>query len=388
MANITPIEYLGDKVYLLDPNTNPATLFFRKAKKRIVGRLDYNTQDDVVIPEFTTVVSIASGTAAAPVINVTTGEGAAFAPWDIMLDKTTGTMLQVVSRSSDALTCVGGVDNVTAVLSSAGNILLKIGNAMEENVGVPLSLTTIETTITNYIQRMSFPIRTGYAAKRASYHYGGSDYEYQKKKKMLEFTLAQDKAFLLNGAPYLATPSTSLTDPADTATREGITMGLRYFISNYADSALNRTEVDLTESEFYEWVKDAFTYGSDSKMLFASPMLAQALMMWNLTRQQFVQASSKAVPGLNFVKVTTPHGELTIVIHKGLRARSTADVSYNFIVDLENVGYVAFKGLDTQVWNDVVKDGSHQTVDEIGAYFGTEFRLANTHAALKMTSFS
>lgn len=389
LANLIPVQYLGDKVYLLDPNENPFSLITRLAKKRVVGALSFKTQDDVLVPEWGTLQAGSSVTSWI----LATGEGSYMAPWDILLDVNTGTMCQVTSISTDTLTVVDNIDGGGAsTAQAAGDIIIKLGNAMEERAGVPTARSTQETTITNYIQRVSTPMKTSYPAKNAAYHYSGSDYMYQNRKAMIEHTRDLDRIFLLNGVGNDFTVAAAITSPADNAVTNGtaVTMGLRGFIATYADSALNRTETDLTETEFYEWVKDAFLYGSSEKILFASNRLIQALMMWNIGRGQFIMETSKAnkTLGLQFASVTTPHGVLKVINHKILAPKASTAPCDNFIVDMENIGYVYFKGLDTTVMRDVVKDGSHQYIDEISTYCGTEFRLANTHARLRFTSFS
>ncbi|MGB4782589.1 SU10 major capsid protein [Candidatus Methylomirabilis sp.] len=388
-ANLIPVQYLGDKVFLLDPNENPFSLITRLAKKRVVGALSFKTQDDVIYPEWYT---LQAGSGVTSWI-ITTDNGTYVKPWDILYDVNTGTMCQVTSISTDTLTVVDNIDGGGAsTAQAAGDIILRLGNAMEEGVGVPTARSTQETTITNYIQRVSTPMSTTYPAKNSAYHYTGSDFMYQNKKAMIQHTRMLDSIFLMNGVGNDFTVAAAITLPADGAVTNGtaVTMGLRGFIATYADAALNRTETDLTETEFYEWVKDAFLYGSSEKILFASNRLIQALMMWNIGRGQFIMETSKATKtlGLQFASVTTPHGVLKVINHKLLAPKASTTPCDNFIVDMENIGYVYFKGLDTTVMRNVVQDGSHKQIDEISTYCGTEFHLANTHAKLRFTSFS
>jgi len=383
---------MDKKLFLLNPNENPFTLVTTKLGKRGVADDTYKWHDDEIVPEHSTLASASSAISAASTGTWTVASGHAerFSPWDIVKNMNTGSWGQVgaINVSSDALT----IDAHVAIVAGAtGDVIQRLGNSMEEGGGLPVYKSTAHTERTNYIQRITSPIRYTRPAMKAADYFGGmgADYKREVAKAMKQHARHIEWAFLFNGAPGLHLPYTSITLPADDGARYlGMTMGLDYFISTYSPSDNVVDEADLTEAEFYDWLEPCFEYGSSRKVLYASPHLLQALMRWNLGEIRFQASKNEQTLGLTFANVVTPHGTIRLINHKMLKARASGHYHYNFLVDMDKVKYVYYHGLDTQMNRDVVKDGTHQQVDDISTYFGSQFRLAECHGRLRFKNFS
>ena len=391
-----PIQ-MDKELLLLDPNENPFTLLTTQVPKVKIADDTHKWQDDEIVPEHSQLSGASSAIAAAATGTWNVDQGEIFAAWDTVKNMNTGSWGQVVSVSTDALT----VDAHVAISAgSTDDVILRLGNSIEEGGGLVTSKSTARTERTNYIQRISDPIRFTRMAKNADdYTEGmGGDYKLQHRKGLLQHARHIEYAFLFNGAPTLALPAGAITPPADTGSNyEGYMGGLEYWISTYSPAENVKLEADLTRSEFFSWMEPMFAYGSDTKYLFCAPSLLAALLEWNLGQIQFKPSTAKQTLGMNFAEVTLPFGpsRVKLINHKMLRCPVRTDgvpqaYDYAFCVDFseEKIKYVYFNGLDTTVEKDVVKDGTHKQTDEIFTYCSNQFRLPECHGMLRWKSHS
>lgn len=258
-------------------------------------------------------------------------------------------MLEVVSVT-DATTFVvkRGVAGTTAATIANDVYLLKIGSAYGEGTGAPKATTRNPVKYTNLIQifKDTYEI-TGTAVETRVRT--GDPLKNDKKRKAFDHARDIEHAMLF-GQQYEATDDVS-------GKPKRYMGGLRSFISSATSSILT---TGWTLNDLLDAVSPVFdfdTEAGDTRIVFAGNGAINAFnkkIMDQSNAAQITYAGTAKLWNMNFREYTIPTGSLMIKTHPLLN-RNTLYTNSWFIIDFSALTYVAQKGRDTRM-NDNVQN--------------------------------
>lgn len=244
----------------LEPDEAPLTTMLQKVSTRAAYSQKVEWLSDELMPRLTTLAaSAASGDTA---ITVATGTGTYFRPGDVVRFATTGENASVSAVSANTIYVTRALGGVTALSAASGIDLVKIGNAAAEGATLGTLVQTKKVANYNYaqIQRDPFGFTNTLVASKL---YGGPEPANEAKKKLIEHKRQLENTMFW-GVRDL---NTSGSAPI------GYCGGLYQYVTSNVTSGVGT----LTESVFETFLRKAFRYGSQNKVMFCSPLVASAL---------------------------------------------------------------------------------------------------------------
>jgi len=245
----------------LEPDEAPLTTMLQKVGKRAAFSQKVEWLSDELVPRLTTLSASAASDLTA--IAVATGTGTYFRPGDVVRIATTGENCSVSAVSANTVYVTRALGGVTALSAASGVDLIKVGNAAAEGATLGTLIQTKKVANYNYAQIQRDP--WGFTNTLiASKLYGGPEPANEAKKKLIEHKRQLENS-LFWGKRDLTTPASG--------TPTGYVGGLFDYISS------NITSVggNLTESVMETFLRTAFRYGSQNKVMFVSPLVASAM---------------------------------------------------------------------------------------------------------------
>jgi hypothetical protein len=359
------VRDVADKIYLLQPDDAPLTVFTRGiGGKEVADNPKFEWLEDDLRPG-TVTVSGSIGTSTT--IAVSTGQNTRLRVGDILIAPSGESMLVTVITSASDITVTRSMGAVTSDTLADGDQLVIAGNAMVEGSDAAASVYTKKETLYNYIQIFKDTV-TLTEVQDASKSYGGNDRKYQQMKKAIEHKRAIEQAFLL-GDRFEETTAEA---------RRG-TGGLNFFITT------NVTNVGgvLTESDFEDFCRTLFRYSpamsSPKKLMLANPIMISGINFWAKNALQISQSEKSY--GIRIATYRSGHGDLDIVRHWLLADLSDWD-DYSFFLDPANVKYRNLPGLDTKLHLDTGAKSISSFQDEYRTYCGLQVMQEKTHGIL------
>ena len=330
---------IADRIALLDPNQNPATVMFQQYSKIAIGSTKRSWLADELRPEVDTINGACTTTT---VTEITVDNISYFAPGDLWRHYTSGEVLYVSGTAAGSIieidrnvgTATSGEPGYPVAMLD-GDYLEFIGNTLSEGTTSPVALHTEEVQYDNYtqIQRTVLHLTN---TEIAMLMHGEQALPYDVRKKGIEHGRKIERQHIFGAKPY-----------NDTTEDKRASGGLFWWIKKYAGSGRVATATTLTEDAFLTWVRHVFRYGGSRKVLFAPPVMLEALSRWAGAHLQM--KSTEKMFGVDVQKWITPHGMVPIVNHKMLEGPAEGGGTYNhaFLVDLDDITYCYVKGRDT-----------------------------------------
>lgn len=296
----------------------------------------------------------------------------------VLKSVTSGEQLLVTANnlSSNTLTVIRGWGTTSAANIANNTNLMIVGDANREGASLPESITREPVEKFNYTQIFREPVRLTETEAATDLYPEGSDMKTKREVALQVHKRKIEKAFLF-GEPK--------EDTSTYATPVRATGGLVYFITTNVDDASGA----LTETEFEDFVKDAFNKG-ERKMGFLSPLVASAVSYWAKNKLQMAPADKTY--GIAITEYVSPHGNLKFTTEKMLAEHSVWN-GYSFIVDLDRIGYryLAGNGVnrDTKLRPNRQASGDDMIAEEYLTEAGLFLANEDHHAILKgVTSYS
>lgn len=254
-------------IRMLDPDTSQfdTMLSDSRISKDKLDSYIKEWWEDRLIPR---VVSLAaSATSAATTLTTATGEAAYAKTGDILRVVQTGEGVRVTaSDGSTSLTVVRGWGGTTAATAASGsNTMIIVQGSNEQGARRPKELVTQHARNYNYsgITRVAwFFTRT---AIQSAWQGTGNLLMFERQKKATEFKTDRENTLFFGARAYSAAGPTS-TGPLHTAG------GLIEYISTNVTSTSA-----LSRSALQDFLTTGLQSGSDSKVFFVSPKIAQVL---------------------------------------------------------------------------------------------------------------
>ena len=245
----------------LEPDEAPLTTMLQKTSKRAAYSQKVEWLSDELVPRLTTLS--ASATSAATAFSVATGTGTYFRPGDVIRIASTGENCAVSAVSADAVYVVARtLGAVTSISAASGVDVIKVGNAAAEGATLGTLIQTKKVANYNYaqIQRDPWGFTNTLVASKL---YGGPEPASEAKKKLIEHKRQMENTLFWGTRDLVTTGSAPI----------GYVGGIYQYVTSNITSSVG----SLTETIFETFLRKAFRYGSQNKVMFCSPVVASAL---------------------------------------------------------------------------------------------------------------
>jgi hypothetical protein len=373
-----------DKIFLLEPNKHPlVTLLTNVGKvwdgkawqgssimKASTGNPTFTWFEDVYGGRYATAAAgIAAGTGSIDVTGAGSSPAYIFTVGDVVKIARTGENVLVTAiTDADTIAITRGYGSTAAAVINASDSLFIVGNVNEEN-GIARNANATRTTAqTNFTQIFKTTIALSNTEKAANL-YGGRDLPYQRAKKGTEHALDIERAFWFS------------QKKSDTAGTQGhprrATGGIQEFIEGGTSFVQNQGG-SLTAPDMNSFLREGFTYGNSTKMLFAGGIVLQAIN--EIARGQILTKTGDTTYGVRISEWQTPFGIINIV-HNPLFVQDYA--GYAFLLDMECFRYRFMEGRDTTLQTNIQAPDVDGEVDQYLSEVGLERKQAPRHAILK-----
>jgi hypothetical protein len=245
----------------LEPDEAPLTTMLQKTSKRAAFSQKVEWLSDELVPRLTTLS--ASATSAATALSVATGTGTYFRPGDVIRIASTGENCAVSAVSADTVYVVARtLGAVTSISAASGVDVIKVGNAAAEGATLGTLIQTKKVANYNYaqIQRDPWGFTNTLVASKL---YGGPEPANEAKKKLIEHKRQMENTLFWGTRDLVTTGSAPI----------GYVGGIYQYVTSNITSSVGA----LTETLFETFLRKAFRYGSQNKVMFCSPLVASAL---------------------------------------------------------------------------------------------------------------
>lgn len=373
-----------DKIFLLEPNKHPlVTLLTNVGKvwdgkawvgagimKAVTGNPQFKWFEDVYGGRYArTGATATSSGVTITVSGAGTSSAYIFTVGDVVRNSRTGENFLVTAiASATTLTVTRAFGSQAGVAMNLGDGLFIIGNVSEENSGARNVNATRSVPQTNYTQIFKTSIAVSNTEKAANL-YGGKDLPYQRAKKGTEHALDIERAFWF-GQAYYDTTGTQGHPRRETG-------GIDEFITSGSSYVQNQGG-PLTAPDLNTFLREGFTYGNSTKMLFAGGIVLQAIN--EIARGQILTKTGDTTYGVRISEWQTAFGTVNIV-HNPLFVEELAGNAY--LLDMECFRYRFMEGRDTQLQTNIQAPDVDGEVDQYLSEVGLERKQAPRHALLK-----
>lgn len=372
-GNVTAVRRVVDmaaKIDVLEPDSSPLLTLTKKIEKKVAINPKFNWLEEESLNKVDTVNWSTNYTSGATEIRVDTVSR--FRAGDVIKDVTTGEQMLVSALAgTDSLTVLRAWGTTSATTISDGEYLVVIGNANEEHAEKRVAKIADQTEKTNYTQIFRTPFGISRTAENSEM-YGGKDLAHQRMVQMIEHEKEIERTFWF-GEPKEYTSGTHY---------RRATGGVDYWISTNATDASGT----LTETEFENWLRTGFRYGSKTKWLFASPLIIQAINSWAKDNIQIVPAAKTF--GINLSQWMTAFGMVNLVL-TNLFTETTTFSGYAYLIDPEQLKYRYLANSDTKLKTNIQApsaDGEEdEYLSEVGLQFMSEKKASQLYGVTSFT---
>ena len=373
-----------DKIFLLEPNKHPlVTLLTNVGKvwdgkswkgsgmmKRATGNPEFKWFEDVYGGRYARVSGTVSNAAnqSCTVVGAGSYSATIFTLGDVVKNARTGECFTVgtVTSPSTIVVAARGFGSTAAAAMADGDGLFIIGNVNEENSGARNVNSTQTSPQTNYTQIFKTTIALSNTEKEANL-YGGKDLPFQRAKKGTEHALDIERAFWWGQ---------KFADTGLYGHPRRSTGGVHEFI-NAGNSYVQNQSGPLTAPDFNTFLREAFTYGNDTKMIFAGGIVLQAIN--EIARGQILTKPLETTYGMKISTWVTAFGTVNIV-HDPLFVQDYA--GYAFMLDMESFAYRFMNNRDTTLQTNIQAPDADGEVDQYITEAGLQREQAPKHALL------
>lgn len=307
---------MGDRIRLLEPDSQPLTVFTRAARKRKTVAPKFSWLEDESEPRYDAV----NGNQTDVDTAIEVDHGAYFAQHDLVLNTRTQEVFRVDSVATNTLTVTRGIGSTAAAMND-NDELLKLGSAQPEGDTSKPARSDNPAKSQNYTQIFRTEWQASGTLLASAFQVQPADWPHQARKKGIEHAKDIEYAFLF-GRKYAGTEG---------STELRATGGLTSFITT------NQTDAGgtLTEAEFNAFMAQVMRFGSGSKLAMASSIGVGALNKFPASKQQ--TKNDETTYGMNVTHYTSPFGSLNLVYHRLLEGSEYG--GYILVVDVEEVAY-------------------------------------------------
>jgi len=298
-------------------------------------------------------------------------------PGTILVNSTTGEVMRVstaAANGTDTAMDLGVVRNVgegTALDLTTADELFIAGYAAPEGDTTPTPISFDAIAISNYTQifRTAFSVTN---TLNATYLRTGNK-EDEQRTKALKLHMSDIERAMIFGKRQEVGGTTS--QPLRT------TGGLLESISTVKDGTTDYTNGVITEADFdLLLIEEIFKYGSNQKIAFVGPRVANHLQQ--IGKNRFQPTQVQGTYGVNVTRYQTFAGDLLVHLHPQFRQLSHMRDSM-LVVDFPDLEYRYLEGRDTSLLENRQNNDEDLVKHEYLTECGLELKQDLTHAYIK-----
>ena len=307
---------MDDRIAELEPNAAPLVVILKKLKKVQAISPKVEWLEHLLMPRYD--VTTATATAGATAIAV--ANAAYFRVGDVIRDTFTGEAMEVTAVAAPNLTVNRGIGSVPAAAVGSGDEIFIVANVNVEGA----SLRTIKQTKLNNLSNFCEIVRTPMGitgTEAASKLYGGPDrnrlqatsgIEHMRDWEHICFFGAKKEDLTTSGAP------------------KRFAGGLLEFIQTNKTLTVGT----LTEAAWVAFLRSGFRFGSERKILFASPLVVQAIEGFARNNIRVTNDSNGETYGINMRTYVSGQGTVDIVMERAWNDSAKYN-GYAFLIDMD-----------------------------------------------------
>jgi hypothetical protein len=330
--------------------------------------------------DFPRIVSLASAAAApATSLVLTAGQGKIVQANDILRNMRTGAAYLVSGISTDTLT-VAKIGSIAETNNNAGDSLLVVGDAQPQGSQLPVARYLARVLGFNYTEITRTPWKfTG--TMTAISLWGGNE---PGKEAVRQARVHKRKweAIGFFGARSFVAAAAPNNDPQGTAG------GMVEFIQS---NVLDQAGTALSPDAFDGFASKVFAYGSQDKVLFASPTVVASMSKWNRTGmgQYYMAPENGTVHGVQVdAFISGAYGyRIPVVVKKEWNANDFPVTGgyggYAFLIDMQYVLRRPLQGRDTKLLTEQQPKGEDTYAAEYFTEATYEVAQEKTHGLIK-----
>lgn len=362
---------VSEEISYLVPEATPFISLLMRARKVPVNSTEFIWYDQGAPTWYTQVDGGINDSAT----TLTVDDGSFFRAKDVIRNTSTGEICYVSAVSGNDLTIVRGYgyDSDTGTGTEAASMtdddyILRLSNAMEENSSAPDTYATQPSKYFNYVQTIRTPFDSSM----------DNEIEGKRAGKPPRIRLRQDKSI----EHRIDLEKTSLWGERyeDITNHRKMTGGVVQFISTNSYDVSSTNSGILTEGELENIAEMSFKYKSPTggtKLMLTSHKVCGIVNQFAAGRID--TTSGEEAYGLRLKKLTTFNGDLVLAPSRLFEHdyESTA-----LILDMENIEYRPFGGMDTKLRTNIQDNDVDGWKDEYMTKFGIRVRNEPTHTVV------
>lgn len=356
---------MSEDIALLQPSAAPLTVLLTRLRKtRTVTNPKFEWMEDDLLPWIDAINNATGYDTAATTLVVDNAQY--FAEGDIVHVPRTGENMRVTGKdvTTNTITVVRGWGSTPAALQDNDTLLI-LGPAMQE--GGVARKPLIQNPVPKYNFTEIFKHTVGVTRTQMNTKvYGPKELARQHRLKGIEHKIAIERAFWF-GTRHIAYA------PDGQAIRS--TGGILYWLKDNVWDCGGAP----TEQDFNKWLEDVFRYGSDTKVLFASPRWCTTIDGWGRDKLQTTPSSREI--GIAIKEYNSTHGRLLIVKEPLFTGAVYGGMAV--ALDLDLISRCPLEGSDTQILTNRQENDRDGRKDEIITEVGIEVRLSPAHGIAK-----
>jgi hypothetical protein len=361
---------MSEDIKHLDPDRSQFTTMLNRMASKEATREKVNWLELELFPRISALA--ASAASADTSIVVTTGEGSYFRAGDVVRNALTGDAFRVTSISTDTLTVVRGIGDVTAASSASGAQLVIISNAAAQGATLGTRKMVKKVLGYNYTQIFRSPFgftNTNVAIER----YGGQEPMVEAEQKLVEHKRGLEQSAFWGARDFI----TSGTTPV------GVTGGLVEYLSTNVDDAGGT----LTEANLDSYLRDGLQHGPDSTVIFCSPLVMQAISGFLRDNIQAPSGNDRLWGAKVDAYISGAYGtKIPVFVKREWNDFSSASDQYGgwaFGVNMKNVKVRPLRGRNTKLLRNRQANDADETTHEYLTELAFEVAQEKTHFIIK-----
>lgn len=357
---------------LLEPNGNaPLNALLAMGQSESTDDPEFkNFRDE--LPDRVAQAAAAAAAGVSPITLAAGTENKFFIAGAIVVNATTGEVMQVTADTTGTSLAVTRNIGGTAFAVSNGDKLFVAGFAAAENGLTPTPVSFDAVIATNYTQIFKTAFGLSNTLKATKLRTGSKEQEVTTKA--LKMHMSDIERAMIFGRKFEANGTSS------TPTR--YTGGLLNSISTVVDATSGAyTGGIISETKFDELlISTIFKYGSKQKIAFVGWQVAALLQQIGKNRWQPITVEGSY--GVNLTKYSTFAGDLLIHLHPQFRQVPGMDNAM-VVVDFPNVRYRYLDGRDTELLENRQGNNQDGVLHEYRTECGLELTQDKVHAYIK-----
>jgi hypothetical protein len=360
---------MDDRIAELEPNASPLVVLLKKLKRVAAIAPKVEWLEQILMPRYDVLSASAAASATAlPVTNA-----AWYRVGDVLRNTATGEGMEVTGVSASAIGVNRGIGAVSASATGATDEIFIVSNVNVEGA----SLRTIKTTqlfnLSNFCQIVRTPLGlTGTEA--ATKLYGGPDRDRLQAAAGIEHMRDWEHICFFGAKREDVNPPSANTA---TGAPKRFAGGAIEYIQTNVTSAVGT----LTEAAFITFLRSGFRYGSERKVLFASPLVIAAIEGFARNNIRTNGSDDHAdTYGIQMRSYMSGQGIVDIVMERAWND-STNYRGYAFLLDMDAVEFHTLR--DTKLLEGRQANDADKLEDEYLTEACPVFHNEQKHALLK-----